>query len=663
MRSTSKPLLTRQPKQRTKPPASAPDSTASTILAYLIFFCSCVIIAVLCELNRYPWNQNMLLQNITAATFCVYAAALYVTYMLITASLKCVLKYAEQVAHHHKWGMHYQQSPYHYEEHEEQEEEEMQESDSSDSDSEEARNKTTSFKMRPLWRSGGKGTDAASCGIPTELEEHVEEGNQIKHKDGHQEAHGNASLSDVSGDDPSGSSSFMHHHRSSVSSHFLKQELPKTKGQNIQDHISSFFGFDKKKKARRVHEAEDLEIQDELGKEDEEEDEQDSDSENRRLNFFYNNFMLKYFQEQSRLRQRLPRSVIISSMYLGGSGAFLAIAPLCMWDFTMSASFAASLLFISIVDAKKVDSEFKPDVDTAGTIRKIKWMRWSFHACALVSVFLILWLDTREEIEYYAVPIIESVESSLYPIVQIAPSPSTPLAPNTSFREGTVPFKTQGTLIFEGRTGLAYKWPLIILSASSPIFLRAGGGGVSKFYYSLPPSQTLETGLPVSTILAILVLCWHNSSELIMRDIQSMIDFKTALPMFLVCPLCVAAALAFVLYGFKRRSSGIISVVLLLIMCVRQQISAKHRLQSRLDWMALLNTVHSMFLVGVYMWYKHKVQIPDHQRHTWSRKPLLKKNKTQPVRRTSIPPSDSNFMIESEESEPPAKTQVTNHDI
>ena len=31
-------------------------------------------------------------------------------------------------------------------------------------------------------------------------------------------------------------------------------------------------------------------------------------------------------------KKMLSRSVVISSMYLGGSGAYLAIPPLCMWD-------------------------------------------------------------------------------------------------------------------------------------------------------------------------------------------------------------------------------------------------------------------------------------------------------------------------------------------
>ena len=35
--------------------------------------------------------------------------------------------------------------------------------------------------------------------------------------------------------------------------------------------------------------------------------------------------------DEEEAEAELPREAVISSMYLGGSGAFLAIPPLCMW--------------------------------------------------------------------------------------------------------------------------------------------------------------------------------------------------------------------------------------------------------------------------------------------------------------------------------------------
>ncbi len=45
---------------------------------------------------------------------------------------------------------------------------------------------------------------------------------------------------------------------------------------------------------------------------------------------------------------KVPREVVVSSMYLGGVGSFLAIAPLCMWDTRCTAAFLVSLLLIGM---------------------------------------------------------------------------------------------------------------------------------------------------------------------------------------------------------------------------------------------------------------------------------------------------------------------------
>jgi hypothetical protein len=145
------------------------------------------------------------------------------------------------------------------------------------------------------------------------------------------------------------------------------------------------------------------------------------------------------------------------------------------------------------------------------------------------------------------------------------------------------------------------------LSASSPIFLRAGGGGIGRFFYSLPPSQTLETGLPVSTILAILIICWHSPTEHILREFQHLINPKTAIPMFVLCPLFIAASLAFLLHCFKRRSAGIISVILLTVLCVRQQIATLSHPKNTLDCVTISFVAHTIGGLLMYLLYKRHV--------------------------------------------------------
>jgi len=463
--------------------------TPSSVLSYLAFLISCTVIAVLCELNRYPWNQNIILQNITSAAFCVFAASLYIIYMIITALLKLVLTYAESF-HPHYHASEYASASF------DSEDELLSENEESDSETETYRLE----KAKP----------------PAE-EDSIEP---------------------------------------------QRKMMPK---RLFYDFMS-----------------------------------------------YYNNALRKQRMQYYSRQYRLPRSIIISSMYLGGSGAFLAITPLCMWDFTMSSAFICSMVFISCIDAQKHATEFKPDLDKAATIRNLKWFRRGYHLATFVAAVMILWLDSEEELTYY-------------------------ITFNPRLNE------TESKVVYGGHSGLQFKWPLIILSASSPMFLRAGGGGVGNFFFSLPPSQTLETGLPVSTILAILVLFWHSPNEQIIKEIESMIDLKVAIPLFILCPLCIAAALAFILYGFKQRVSGVIAVVLVLILCIRQQTTAPHRLKTHLDCASLISTIQAVLAALGYLVYKHRVMLQHQQLQTWSKKPLIIKEE---IPEADPEPSDTDHLNE-----------------
>ena len=469
-------------------------SSPSNILSYLAFLISGVVISVLCELNRYPWNQNMILQNITAACFCLYSAALYVVYMVVTAFLKLVLRYAGSVTYFNP------SSDYSYPEHE--------------------------------------------------------------------LLNGSISWEDLEEDS-------------------VNLTEPKNEEEECQKKTNSWFPNISSLKRKK------------------------------RLSVLWNNFVQQHIHAKPHVRRySLPRSIIISSMYLGGSGAFLSILPLCMWDFTMSASFICSLLFISCIDAKPIPKDFKPDVDVASTTRNLKWLRFGYHMSAFISLLIILWIDTREEIIYYIIPMITTSSFPQFLEKQVSVN-------NQTSQPETYLQMSENKVLLEGRTGLSNKWPLIMLSASSPILLRAGCGGVGNFFFSLPPSQTLETGLPVSTILAILVVCWHNPSESIVQDFLGIIDYKTAIPLFIICPMCICAALAFILYGFKTRASGIIAILLLIILCIRQQILPAHHMQSTLDWTSLSSVLNTLACLVWYTLYKRSKVLEKHKMRTWDKEPLL----------------------------------------
>ena len=310
---------------------------------------------------------------------------------------------------------------------------------------------------------------------------------------------------------------------------------------------------------------------DEEGKKKEENSESNSSSDDMEL------YVIKH---KKQYHKGLPRSVVISSMYLGGSGAFLAIPPLCMWDFTISSAFIMSMIILSFIDCGKVISDFQPNVDTGRAITNLKGIRWALHMAIVATISCVIWLDSREEMH----------------VVSIA--------------------HVNGTIFWGEGSGLLLRWPLILLAASSPILLRAGGGGVGPFTHSLPPSQTLETGLPVSILLAILVICWYSPLEgalLMLAPLRDKMYLATLIPMLIFSPPFLSAALAFVLRGFKNRSTYTTSMILTIILVVRQQIERK--VTSSLDGVSLFLCTLIPLTMFTFVVYKRKVEMKPILKH------------------------------------------------
>ena len=286
-------------------------------------------------------------------------------------------------------------------------------------------------------------------------------------------------------------------------------------------------------------------------------------------------------------KKMLSRSVVISSMYLGGSGAYLAIPPLCMWDPTVSASFIFCIVILSMVDGGKIISEFKSNIDTGQTITNLRITRLMIHVAIMVTICLVILLDSNEEITRY------------YSII-VSTTTTTTHHGNHSGGSSSEIIHSEN---HDGGIGIFIRWPLIILAASSPILLRAGGGGVGPFTHSLPPSQTMETGLPVSILLSILVICWYSPLESPL--LKQLTDVGTLAPMFILCPLLISGALVFVLRGFKNRSCSYTSIILTCILVVRQQITRK--LKDKLDWVTLSLCIFSVTLTIFFIVYKKNV--------------------------------------------------------
>ena len=260
----------------------------------------------------------------------------------------------------------------------------------------------------------------------------------------------------------------------------------------------------------------------------------------------------------------LTREAVIASMYLGGSGSFLAIPPLCMWDISISTSFVLSLLAIAFLDAGKVATEFRANVDTAAAVSNLKRLRLCHQGAILGMLLCILWNDAQDR-------------SFLF----LLPSNNTP-----------------GIVYEEG----GQQWPLVLLAASSPFLLRGGGAGVRT-----SPAQTLETGLPVCALLAILVLCWYGPLEQVMLTHYFSSPLKTVLPMLILAPPCLATALAFILHSLRCRHAAVPSTLLTIALFVRQQILPVHRMRHRADWFALSSLLNVVGVSVAFWLYRRKV--------------------------------------------------------
>ena len=209
----------------------------------------------------------------------------------------------------------------------------------------------------------------------------------------------------------------------------------------------------------------------------------------------------------------MPREVVISTMYLGGTGVFLSIAALCMWDCALTIAFLLALLFIAILDF---------ETDGGGRRTLLGW-------ALCVALALTLALTTAIE----------------------ATSGRSP--------EGEVPL-----------------WPFLGLCAVSPFMLRAAGGGVHHggLFHSLTPVQTLETGLPVTVLLGALLLSWFGLADLQEHLLApELMRSPVFWCMALLVPNLLGSSLAFLLYALRKRDTLHAVAVMVPVLVVRQHLS------------------------------------------------------------------------------------------
>jgi hypothetical protein len=243
-----------------------------------------------------------------------------------------------------------------------------------------------------------------------------------------------------------------------------------------------------------------------------------------------------------------------------------------MWDISISTSFALALLTVAFLDAARPPKEFRTNVDTVKAIKNIRRLRFLHQSAILGLLLCVLWLDSQDRALFF-----------------------------NFWAQHITNATVNNNLLVEGQ-----QWPLVLLAASSPFLLR---GGPSR--RNMTPSQTLETGLPICTLLAILVLCWYGPLEnSLLMHFNS--PLRTVIPMLVLCPPCIAAALAFVVHGLKTRSAGTAATLLSIALFIRQQTLPAHRMQHKGDWIALSSTLNLLLsAIGCWLYRRRVVWTPE----------------------------------------------------
>ena len=162
-------------------------------------------------------------------------------------------------------------------------------------------------------------------------------------------------------------------------------------------------------------------------------------------------------------------------------------------------------------------------------------------------------------------------------------------------------------------------WPLAALTAFAPTLLRSScQHWPPETNKGLSPPYALETGLPVATLLSILVVGWYNPVQLPNQD-----HMATWVPMMIFCPPAIAATLAFIIRGFRRRQTLGTSVVLVVGFTAFRAATSPSDLSSRDRWLPFgmaIAMVMTAMARGLY--YSEVVASDD--------RPYAPRSKTQP---------------------------------
>jgi hypothetical protein len=247
----------------------------------------------------------------------------------------------------------------------------------------------------------------------------------------------------------------------------------------------------------------------------------------------------------------IQREALISSMYLGGSGCFLALPALSFWNLSVTSMLLLSLCLIGFWSEHSKHPELAANLDKASVLRNLRLLRMALYGCTFSLIAGVLLKDSAAKEE-------------------------------------------------KG-------WPVLFLLAFvSPIFLRLALPASKPAASVMSPSQVLEAALPVSCLHAFLVLGWYKPISV--QDFEGK-SLGLFIPMMVLCPFCQVIILAFILRGFRLKQT-LPTVVVLAITCLILQQVLGHQLRQLSDWLLLGLAIKMLLLSAGLLYYRHSVTAP-----------------------------------------------------
>ena len=311
-------------------------------------------------------------------------------------------------------------------------------------------------------------------------------------------------------------------------------------------------------------------------------------------------FLLRHYHESPLFFSNRPgfnnghREALISSMYLGGSGAFLALPALCFWDFSISASFLLSLSLVAFFSDHTKHKEFTPNQDKERVLTVMQRFRWLLYGTLFAVILGIACLDAYDSSYYYYYYYYYYSQANTNPNLR---TPGLAMVKNNSTA-------SMGQTVYLSER----PWPMMLLSFSSPMLMRMGTINPRTIAHKIimSPSQSLEAGLPISNLLAILVLCWYSPLDSVLLKTSTALEMHTFVPMLVLCPSCLAAVLAFILRGFHNKQTLCTAVPLTMACVVVQQIMDR-KMRGRGDFALVLGMVLVLVVSLSFFFYRLRV--------------------------------------------------------